>query len=636
MNFIVAIAVLISTLNCAFAGEIKHLRFGVLAFRPKNITAQQWHPLAQEFERVLPGYKVEFLPLTYPELDQAVSKNQLDFILTNPEHYILLKNKLAVNAIATLINLENGHPVTNFSGVIFTRANRTDIQTLADLAGKTIASPGEQSLGGYLMQRWELQKHHVSAKNYKFIGMPHDKTVAAVLAGQADAGFVRSGILENLANDGTIALSAIRVLASPHTAINNEQIPTLHSTEHYPEWPICVARHVNPKLVRKISLMLLNIQSNSPVAKAAKIAGFNPPADYTSVEVLMLRLRSHPEDLKYFNFADVAWRYREFFLFAGVFGLLILVLIVFLIRANRRLKKVMHENQKLLLAVEQSPVSIVITDLDANIEYVNRTFENITGYQLNEVIGKNPSLLHSGKVAKSVYVEMWNTLKKGESWRGEIINRRKDGSEYHELALITPVRQFDNGITHYLGIKQDITERKKAEEQIKQLAFYDPLTNLPNRRKLLDRLHYQIAISCRESRLFAVLMMDLDKFKAINDKSGHAAGDMLLKQVATRIQQRLRASDMVARLGGDEFVILLENVQKNEDAAQVASEIIHYLSEPFELSAGNIAEIGASVGISFYPAHGDTPEKLMDHADTALYQAKNNGRGCFAYYKANL
>jgi diguanylate cyclase (GGDEF)-like protein len=170
---------------------------------------------------------------------------------------------------------------------------------------------------------------------------------------------------------------------------------------------------------------------------------------------------------------------------------------------------------------------------------------------------------------------------------------------------------------------------KAAERKIKLLAFYDVLTKLPNRRKLLDRMKDSIKLSHRDGKKFAVLMLDLDKFKIVNDTLGHAAGDDLLKQVAKIITSRLRESDMVARLGGDEFVIILEDCSAPLAAEKVAAEIIADLAEPFKLLGKNVVQIGASVGISFYPSHGITPTKLISAADRALYQAKENGRGCF-------
>ncbi len=633
MPFNLVIVLFFLLADFAFAEDPINLRFGVLSFRPKEVTMAQWSPFVQELQKKLHGHPVELLPMPYPELDQAAKEKQIDFILTNPEHYILLKNQLAVNAVATMITLEKGHPMTEFAGVIFTRADRTDIQTITDLNGKTIAAPAEGSLGGYLMQRWEMEKNNVTAGRYDFTGMPHDKVIDEVLSGKADAGFVRSGILETLARAGKITLEenpSVRVLKALPTT---EDLPLLHSTEHYPEWPFAVGSHISPELARKVSLILLSIKSDSEVAKAAGIAGFNPPADYTPVEVLMLRLRSHPNELKYFNIRDVLLRYREFFIAMIAAGLLIMALVVSLTRTNKQFKNVANENRKLLLAVEQSPVSIVITDLDANIQYANQTFFNVTGYQYEEVIGQNPRVLKSTHNNQHIYDEMWAALTSGKEWRGELINCRKDGSEYIEATFITPVREVDGSIQHYLAIKQDITERKQAEDQIKQLAFYDPLTNLPNRRKLLDRLNYTIALSHREGKRFAVCLMDLDKFKPVNDTLGHAAGDDLLQQVAIRISQHLRHSDMVARLGGDEFVIVLENVNSSDDAAHVALKIIADLTVPFELTQGDKVQIGTSIGICFYPQHGNTPEKLIDHADIALYQAKANGRGCFAYYE---
>ncbi|MEI8236544.1 MAG: EAL domain-containing protein [Methylococcaceae bacterium] len=301
-----------------------------------------------------------------------------------------------------------------------------------------------------------------------------------------------------------------------------------------------------------------------------------------------------------------------------------------------RRKKNENELRKFSLAVEQNPCAIMITDLEANIEYANAAYIGNSGYTKDEIIGKKSTILKSGKNEPDTIKNLWDTILKGGTWKGELINRRKDGSEYIDLTLISPVRQPNGEISHYLAIKEDITERKIIEEENRNLAFSDPLTGLSNRRKLLERLKHTLARCQRENTQIAVLMLDLDRFKAVNDTLGHLAGDELLKQVSQRITDRLRTTDMVARMGGDEFVVLLEDITHEEDAARIATEIVIDLTLPFQLGKNHDVRIGASIGIALYPQHGNTSAALMDNADIALYQAKDNGRGCFAYFSESL
>ncbi|MDD5228799.1 MAG: diguanylate cyclase [Methylococcales bacterium] len=642
IHFFIIILMAIFCVNSALAEEPTHLRFGVLSLRPKEITMAQWVPLAQEIERNLPAHTVELFPMTYSELDKATKEKQLDFVLTSPEHYILLKNRLGMSAIATLIRLEKGHPLTHYAGVIFTRTDREDIQTLSDLNNKVIASSEEQSFGGYLMQRWELKKNQIAVKSYDFTGMPQDKVIDEVLNGKADAGFVRSGVLEKLEQSGKISLgenASVRVLNSLPMSDN---MPVLHSTEYYPEWTFAVSSHVSTDISRKVSLVLLNIELNSNVAKAAGIAGFIPPADYTPVEILMLRLHIHPEKLKDFNFKDVIWRYRGFVAIGIAVVLLIFVLIIFLVRANRQLKTTkisLHEYYaEMSLLLNSMAEGAYGVDNNGFCRFVNDAFLKILGYKnADEVMGKHiHELIHHSHIDGTPYpsetCKMYNAYRQHRNIHvSDEVFWRKDGIavpvEYWSQPIIA-----DGVVKGAIATFMDITERKKDEDLILKLAFFDPLTGLPNRRKLLDRINYEIAISHREGKKFAVFMMDLDKFKAVNDSLGHAAGDDLLKQVAIRVTACLRESDMVARLGGDEFVIVLESLNDIETAHQVASKVIKQLTVPFELLKGEKVQIGASIGISLYPEHGDASEKLLDRADTALYQAKDNGRGHFVYY----
>ncbi|MDO9271358.1 MAG: EAL domain-containing protein [Methylobacter sp.] len=284
----------------------------------------------------------------------------------------------------------------------------------------------------------------------------------------------------------------------------------------------------------------------------------------------------------------------------------------------------------------ESNEPMVITDANNFILQVNRAFTKSTGYTKEEAVGQKINLLKSGRHGEAFYTAMWETIERTGTWQGEIWDRRKNGEVYPKWLIISVVKGDDGRITHYVGTHIDITERKAAEEQIKQLAFFDPLTQLPNRRLLQERLKHGIDVERRDGKQLALLMLDLDRFKSVNDSLGHMAGDELLQQVAARITTRLRDVDMVARLGGDEFIVLLEDIAHPEDAARVAEEIIVDLSKPFCVEQGEDIQISASIGISLYPQHGDNPELLMDHADAALYQAKDAGRGCFAYFSEDL
>ncbi len=299
-------------------------------------------------------------------------------------------------------------------------------------------------------------------------------------------------------------------------------------------------------------------------------------------------------------------------------------------------RKRIESDLRISAAAFESQDAMVITDTETTILRINRAFTASTGYSEDEAVGQKISLLKSGRHDKDFYGAMWKTLMSTGAWQGEIWDRRKNGEIYPKWLSITAVKGNDGVVTHYVGTHIDITQRKATEEQIRLLAFYDSLTQLPNRRLLQERLKHSINMERRDGRQLGLLMLDLDRFKTVNDSLGHLAGDKLLQQVAERITARLRNVDMVARLGGDEFIVLLEDIAHPKDAARVAKDIIADLSKPFCLSQNDNVLIGASIGISLYPQHGDSPEMLMDHADAALYQAKDAGRGCFAYFSEDL
>lgn len=296
--------------------------------------------------------------------------------------------------------------------------------------------------------------------------------------------------------------------------------------------------------------------------------------------------------------------------------------------------KMQNELRKLTLAVEQSPNSIFITDLDANIIFANSTFLLTSGYTEDEIIHQNPRILQSGKTPKKTYEEMWATITRGDIWKGDLINRRKDGSEYVEYVMISPIRDEEGNVTNYLAIKDDITEKLKAGERIEFLAHFDQLTGLPNRTLLQDRFQYALHLAQRGGNNLAIMLVDLDHFKYVNDTLGHSIGDQLLIELAKRIKSSLREEDTISRSGGDEFVIILPTASANS-AATLAGKLLEIISIPFHIDHHELITT-ASIGIAIYPDDGNDVEMLYKNADTAMYKAKQAGRNGLRFFTQEM
>ena len=279
--------------------------------------------------------------------------------------------------------------------------------------------------------------------------------------------------------------------------------------------------------------------------------------------------------------------------------------------------------------------AIVITDIDNNIIQVNKAFTEITGYSSDDAVGKNPRILKSGQHDQEFYRAMWETLLKTGSWQGEMMDRRKNGEVYPKWLSITVVRDEKGDISNYIALFSDITERKASYERIQHLAHFDALTNLPNRVLLNERLDFAIEVAKRNKTQPAVLFLDLDRFKIVNDSLGHHVGDLLLKIVSERLQSCVRETDTVARLGGDEFVILLNSISEPNDAAHIAQEVVETIALPFMLD-GHEVNIGASIGIGIYPDNGLDRPTLLKNTDAAMYHAKENGRNNFQFFSSAM
>ncbi len=756
--------------NMSYGAE--PIRIGVLAFRPKPQTLAQWQPLAVALKKAMPERDFVIESFTDQELENAVASRQLDFVLTNPGHYIRLAKRSGLSApLATLALNEDGQPVTVSGGVIFSLAGQANINKLSDIKGKTIAATSTDSLDGYQTQLNTLNQAGVSIPNdAKLIttGMPHDNVVDAVMTGKADVGFIRTGVLEAMSREGKLDMKQIKVLNRQ----NLPDFPVQVSTRLYPEWAFAALPHIDENLARHVAAVLFQLEENTAAVNAIGIHGFVVPADYSPVIDLLKELRAPPfETAPLFTLRDVLSRYR-WQLITALLGLgAILVLSIRLLLTKRGLqseqqvvllqkqdllaskaslqatidaipdllfelgldglfytvpsihnnllvappedlvgkrvidilphhaanvvlkalqeahengrsqgrqfelqlpegkkwyelsvakkltndtqnkrfivlsrditqRKIYEEDLRIAATAFESQEGIIVTDINNVIIRVNHAFTNIIGYSAEEAIGQTPRLFKSDNQNAAFYKEMWERIDNTGKWDGEIYNKRKNGDIIPVYLIITAVKGADGIVTNYVATLIDITTEKAAAKEIEQLAFYDALTRLPNRRLLLDRLNHALAASSRSRRHGALLFLDLDHFKTLNDTLGHDFGDLLLKQVAERLKACIREGDTIARFGGDEFVVILEDLSEQvvEAAAQteaIAKKVLASLNQPYLLAAYEHYST-ASIGITLFNGHQLELEELIKQADIAMYQAKKAGRNILRFFDLKM
>ena len=286
-------------------------------------------------------------------------------------------------------------------------------------------------------------------------------------------------------------------------------------------------------------------------------------------------------------------------------------------------------------AIEQSPVSVVLTNLAGQIEYVNSTFEDVTGYSRSEVLGRNSNILQSGNTPIKRYLELWRQLRAGKAWRGEFQNQRKNSDVFWEQVHIAPVFDSHGKARHYLAVKQDITQQKIQEEKILQQAHFDSLTGLPNRFLSLQRLQEMLHKASQEHNVVAILFLDMDDFKKVNDTLGHDTGDKILIEAAKRLEGCVQKTEVVGRLGGDEFIILLDQLDNPSQAQPVAQQILEQFRSALQVDGREIL-LTMSIGISVYPYDGTDPAELLRNADSAMYHSKSEGRNSFNFFTQEM
>lgn len=516
----ILLAVFLLTTVAEGVADTKPVRIGVQAHRAESL--QLWSPTAEYLTSTVPGYRFTIVPLDNHTFGPAVERGEVDFVLSNPGLYIELEARYGVTRTLTLRNLRQGKPYTVFGSVIFTRANRTDIQTLNDLKGKSFMAVDKNAFGGFLMAWREFKDMGIDPfrdfSELEFVGLPQDPIVYAVRDGKTDAGMVRTDTLERMAMDGKIRFDEFKVL-------NPQQVtgfPFALSTRLYPEWPFARTRHISDELAQKVAVALLSLTPNSPAAKASRSAGWTVPLDYTPVHDLYRELRVGP----YVGYGRMSlidvWRHYWHWAVA-VFG-------AFLV-------------------------------LGAVAAYILR---------LNQGLNQSQTRLLKAS--------------------GEL---------------------------------------ERANQRLEQLSMLDGLTGIANHRHFQERLDMEWRRARRGKKPLALLMIDIDLFKLLNDAKGHQAGDECLRQIAQALTKCLRRpGEVVARYGGEEFAAILPglDLEKGKALAERARAAVEDLGITHPASSVS-RFITTSVGVaSMVPDQMNTSDSLIAAADKALYRAKANGR----------
>ncbi len=621
------------------AVELPSHKLGVLAFRPKAEVQRKWQPLIDHLNATLQGQRIELEVMNYPELEQAIAEGRLDFVLTNPAHYVHMTFRNGLSSpLATLIPIEHGHPLNGFGGVIIVRESRTDLKRLQDLKGRRIAAVFSGSLGGYQAQAMELQSVGIEvAKDAQLFetGMPHDLVVKAVLTGEADAGFVRTGVLEAMAKEGAIDLSQLKLL-NPQPPPG---FPFLLSTRLYPEWPFAAMPHADQDLARSVAAALLALPRDGEVARRIGIQGFTIPYDYEPVRALLQGLRLPPYDeAPNFTVQDVVDKYGLVLLYAAIMGLVILLLTFWSLLLNRRLgrerRRVARQSeewQRLLAALGDGVFGL---DPQGRCSFINPAALNMLGFSQVEVIDADlHELFHARREDGSDYPHtecpVLKTLNDGETRHLEDWFNRKDGSGVPVMMTVTPVVS-EGQREGVVVVFNDISERLRLEKELRTQATTDTLTGLPNRRHFLRELDEELdRIRRHPEQASAVLMVDLDDFKAVNDRYGHSAGDRVLRHFAGELVRISRKSDKLGRLGGEEFCLLLPTTTLPQ-ACQMADRLCRDIAGSLVRIDGVSLHYTVSVGIAMMRAGDRSVDDALKRADAALYGAKDAGKNCLS------
>jgi diguanylate cyclase (GGDEF)-like protein/PAS domain S-box-containing protein len=621
----------------ASVAEKPTLQMGVFAFQDKAILQDHYTALAQALNQRMPDHQLKIHVLSNEEIIEAIDRHQLDILFTNPAIYQRLRRAHAlISPIATARMRYDQHTMTSLGGAIFQRSDQPPITQLSQLIGKRIAVPSMSSAGSYMLPLYELHKQGIDRDELDWLTVnSNDEVIKQVMNGGADVGFVRTGILEEWISSQYLKAQDIYLINSA----NLPAYPFMLSTELVPEWPVYALSHVSESAIKSLTIALFSLTREWPGAQALSIDSFTPPADYYVLEKMLTSLKLPPFDsLPELSWSELWQAYQwQLLLALSLFGLVV-SLLIWVLYLYRHLATKSQQLKQASLIFDASIEGIVITDAQRRIIDVNKAFETISGYRKKDVLGLDPRFLKSGKQSDSFYAEMWSQLNSKGFWRGELLNRRKNGALYPELLTIYAISDDKKVVHNYVAIFSDISQQKAQQAKLERLLHYDVLTGLPNRSLLNDRVK-QALINAREQQHYvAIVFIDLDGFKAVNDTYGHNAGDSLLTELGNRFLTVMRSQCTIARIGGDEFIAVMTNLTSRESAYPILDQLLAVCNQPFLIN-GEAVHISASIGVDFYtPSDYDqeiSEVNLIQQADKAMYIAKQQGKNQIWFFDQN-
>jgi len=619
------------------------VQMGVLDYESKQTLSTQW----QDFEKVLsaqlPQYDFRIELFDHDALENAVASRNLDFVLTTSGNYLQLDHQYGLSSpLATIVRHHRNKPLRAYGGVIFARADNADIRNLEDLSDKRIATISTASFASYQMQAHTLMRDTGKAPTSEQLlvtGSPQTRVVEAVLQGRSDVGFVRSGVLESLAEQGKLDLRQIKILNSQSLP----GYPFLTSTLLYPEWPVAAMPHTDRALTNLVAGVLLSLsREKSPVTQ--HIYGFDVPANYRTTERLLRDLKARPFDTPVkVTFDDIWATFKPHAIAIIIVAMILLASIVVFARLSRALASARDaleiEHQRLKNILWGTHAGTWEWDIDSGDVRFNERWAELIGYTLDELQPTSidtwikhthpDDLVRSNELLQKIFD------RKVPAYECEVRMKHKQGHWVWVLDRGKVVAWSSDGKPLKMaGTHTDITEKKNYEKKLERIATTDMLTGLPNRFALMDRLQLAKAIQRRHGGYLAIILLDLDGFKEINDSYGHDAGDQLLIQVAERFQRVVREEDTVARLGGDEFVVVLNGLKEANNCIPQVERLLDAASQPV-ISNGARLTVSASAGITIFPQKEDASHPaLFRQADAAMYEAKKLGKNAYAFAEA--